>query len=290
MHDSSEGKPAFRAIVILVCFLTCGLAVQLDAAVRKHGDIHHPLHERYWWLDEIRAAAQALARARDGRAAQWPDMTVAAGSGTLPAPKVATAIRTDGRLDEAAWRSATSFPVGPIFADWRQGPFMLQVSACCDDSKLYLAIESPRDLSDLGTVFGAGALFAQYKHWYEPCFYAFKKGQAPRWHGPTNERTVWEHDKPHINDLHPTMKPVALIEYQVLNNTKGSDIVLDLFGGSGSTLISCQKTGRHCRMMELDPIYCDVIIKRWQDFTGKKAVLLGGKSFKKVGKKRKKYG
>jgi site-specific DNA-methyltransferase (adenine-specific) len=67
---------------------------------------------------------------------------------------------------------------------------------------------------------GAGALFAQYKHWYEPCFYAFKRGQAPRWHGPTNERTVWEHDKPTVNDLHPTMKPLALIERSITNATE----------------------------------------------------------------------
>jgi site-specific DNA-methyltransferase (adenine-specific) len=69
------------------------------------------------------------------------------------------------------------------------------------------------------------------------------------------------------------MKPVELMEYQILNNTKGSDIVLDLFGGSGSTLIACEKTGRVNRSMELDPKYCDVIVKRWEDFTGKKAVL-----------------
>ena len=69
------------------------------------------------------------------------------------------------------------------------------------------------------------------------------------------------------------MKPVALMEYQVLNNTKGHDCVLDLFGGSGSTLIACEKTARDCRIMELDPKYCDVIIKRWQDFTGQEATL-----------------
>ncbi|MHC4146008.1 MAG: hypothetical protein ACYSWW_28390 [Planctomycetota bacterium] len=145
MRDSSEGKATFKAVEILVCFLAGSMAVQLAAAearsvpsdVRQHGDIRSSLHERYWWLDEIRTAAQALARARDGRAAQWPDMIVAAGTGTLPAPQVTTAIRTDGRLDEAAWRSATSFPVGPIFADWRHGPFMLQVSACCDETGLY---------------------------------------------------------------------------------------------------------------------------------------------------------
>jgi site-specific DNA-methyltransferase (adenine-specific) len=69
------------------------------------------------------------------------------------------------------------------------------------------------------------------------------------------------------------MKPVELMEYQILNNTKGQDIVLDLFGGSGSTMIAAEKIGRCARLMELDPKYCDVIVKRWEDFTGKQAVL-----------------
>lgn len=69
------------------------------------------------------------------------------------------------------------------------------------------------------------------------------------------------------------MKPVALIEYPITNSSRGSDLVLDLFGGSGSTLIACEKTGRHARLMELDPRYCDVIIRRWQDFTGGAALL-----------------
>ena len=70
------------------------------------------------------------------------------------------------------------------------------------------------------------------------------------------------------------MKPVELFSYQMLNNTKGGDIVLDSFGGSGTTMIAAEKHGRHARLMELDPKYCDVIVKRWEDFTGKKAVLL----------------
>jgi DNA modification methylase len=69
------------------------------------------------------------------------------------------------------------------------------------------------------------------------------------------------------------MKPVELFEYQILNNTKGSDLVLDSFGGSGTTLIACEKNGRIARLMELDPKYCDVIVRRWQEFTGKKAML-----------------
>jgi DNA modification methylase len=79
------------------------------------------------------------------------------------------------------------------------------------------------------------------------------------------------------NDLHPTMKPVELVQRAVENSSKSRDIVLDPFGGSGSTLIACEKTGRSACLIELDPIYCDVIIRRWQEFTGKSATLDGGK-------------
>ena len=72
------------------------------------------------------------------------------------------------------------------------------------------------------------------------------------------------------------MKPVALLAYQIANNTKGEDIALDLFGGSGTTLVACEQLGRKCYMMELDPKYCDVIIKRWEELTGNKAELLSG--------------
>ena len=73
--------------------------------------------------------------------------------------------------------------------------------------------------------------------------------------------------------VHPTQKPVELIEKAINNSSKGQDVVIDVFGGSGSTLIACEKTNRYCRMMELDPKYCDVIVKRWEEFTGKEAVL-----------------
>lgn len=81
-----------------------------------------------------------------------------------------------------------------------------------------------------------------------------------------------EFDKPSRNGEHPTMKPVALFEYQMLNNTKGGDLVLDSFGGSGTTLVAAEKNGRTALLMELDPRYCDVIVKRWQEFTGKQAI------------------
>lgn len=112
-------------------------------------------------------------------------------------------------------------------------------------------------------------------HWkHEPCLYGWKAGAAHSWTTDRKQTTVLEFNRPTKSTLHPTMKPVALIEYQVKNNTKKKQVVLDTFGGSGSTLIACEKTGRLSMSMELDPIYCDVIVTRWEEFTGKKAELL----------------
>jgi DNA modification methylase len=110
----------------------------------------------------------------------------------------------------------------------------------------------------------------QWKH--EPCLYGWKEGAGHLWAADRKQTTILEFDKPSRNGEHPTMKPVALFEYQLLNNSKGGDIVLDSFGGSGTTMIAAEKNGRHARLMELDPKYCDVIVTRWQDFTGQKAV------------------
>jgi len=111
-------------------------------------------------------------------------------------------------------------------------------------------------------------------HWkHEPCLYGWKEGAGHLWATDRKQTTILEFDKPSRNGEHPTMKPVALFEYQMLNNTKGGDIILDSFGGSGTTLLAAEKNGRIAYVMELDPKYCDVIVKRWEDFTGKKAVL-----------------
>lgn len=112
-----------------------------------------------------------------------------------------------------------------------------------------------------------------YHFRHEPCIYGWKEGAAHLWAADRKQTTILEFDRPSRNAEHPTMKPVALFEYQMLNNTKGGDIILDSFGGSGTTLIAAEKNGRVSRLMELDPKYCDVIVKRWQQFTGKKAIL-----------------
>ena len=110
---------------------------------------------------------------------------------------------------------------------------------------------------------------------YEPIWYGWKDG-APRLM-PLEDRKqadVWDIDRPTKSELHPTTKPIALLETAINNSSKPANIVLDLFGGSGSTMIAAEKIGRHARLMELDPKYCDVIVKRWEDFTGEKAELL----------------
>ena len=114
---------------------------------------------------------------------------------------------------------------------------------------------------------------ADYQRQYEPILYGWKQGSDHFWCGDRDQADVWFYNKPRVNDLHPTMKPVELVERAVKNSSKSRDIVLDLFGGSGTTAIACEKTNRHARLMELDPKFVDVIVKRWEDFTGKKAVL-----------------
>lgn len=112
---------------------------------------------------------------------------------------------------------------------------------------------------------------ADYQRQYEPILYGWKDGAQHYWCGARDQGDVWQIKKPHKNDLHPTMKPVELMERAVRNSSKTRDIVLDPFGGSGTTLIACEKSGRRARLIELDPKYVDVIVKRWQDFSGKQA-------------------
>lgn len=110
----------------------------------------------------------------------------------------------------------------------------------------------------------------QWKH--EPCLYGWTEGASHTWNSDRKQTTVLEFDKPRKNGEHPTMKPVELFQYQIENSSKPGQIVLDSFGGSGTTVIACERSNRKARLMELDPKYCDVIVKRWEDFTGNTAV------------------
>lgn len=112
-------------------------------------------------------------------------------------------------------------------------------------------------------------------HWkHEPCLYGWKDGASHLWNSDRKQTTVLDFDRPIKNDLHPTMKPIQLFDYQIRNSSKEGDSVLDLFGGSGTTLMACEQNERNAYVMELDPKYVDVIIDRWEKFTGEKAVLL----------------
>jgi len=113
---------------------------------------------------------------------------------------------------------------------------------------------------------------SDYMSKYEPIFYGWT-GDNHNFYGGNNGMDIWEVKRTAKNDLHPTMKPVELIEKALEDASKSGNTVLDLFGGSGSTMIACEKLGRKARLMELDPKYCDVIVKRWEDFTGKQAIL-----------------
>jgi len=119
---------------------------------------------------------------------------------------------------------------------------------------------------------------SDYQRQYEPILYGWKQGTDHFWCGARDQGDVWFVNKPRVNDLHPTMKPVELVERAIQNSSKSRDIVLDCFGGSGTTLIACEKTGRQARLIELDPKYCDVIVKRWEEFTGKEATHLKEKT------------
>lgn len=120
---------------------------------------------------------------------------------------------------------------------------------------------------------GLGAFMSQYIPNYEPCIYALKDKGKVKWNGASNEKTVWELPKDSRNDYHPTQKPVELSVRAIKNSSDKKDVVYDCFLGSGATLIGAEKTNRKCYGMELDEHYCDVIINRWQNYTGKKAIL-----------------
>jgi DNA modification methylase len=115
------------------------------------------------------------------------------------------------------------------------------------------------------------AMNAQYKPRHEPCLYFKPKGSTLRWCGSTTEATVWDQARDGINEFHPTQKPIALASKAIGNHD--AKTVLEMFGGSGSTLIACEQLGRKCYAMEISPKYCDVIIQRWENATGQKAVL-----------------
>jgi len=131
--------------------------------------------------------------------------------------------------------------------------------------------------------------FGRYKFQHEPIFYVHVAGQKDAWYGDKTQSTVWQEKKPAANRLHPTAKPIELIDRALTNSSKSGDIVVDLFGGSGSTLIACERRNRRARLMEIDPKYADCIVRRWQEYSGQKATLEGdGRCFEEIARERQK--
>ena len=129
--------------------------------------------------------------------------------------------------------------------------------------------------------------FGRYKFQHEPIFYGHVAGQKDAWYGDRSQSTLWEENKPAANREHPTAKPVALAERGIRNSSQAGEVIVDLFGGSGSTLIASERCGRKCRSMEIDARYVDVIVRRWQGYTGRLAVLAGdGRCFEEVAQQR----
>lgn len=125
--------------------------------------------------------------------------------------------------------------------------------------------------------------WSDYHRQHEPILYGWKKGNDHYWCGARDQGDVWHINRPHLQTLHPTMKPVELVEKAILNSSKTQDIVLDPFGGSGTTMIAAENLNRQARLIELDPKYVDVIVERWQEATGKTAKHAEtGKKFKKA--------
>ncbi|WP_363798441.1 site-specific DNA-methyltransferase [Lysobacter firmicutimachus] len=184
----------------------------------------------------------------------------------------------------------------PILNDNLGGDFGAFLEACCTQivaltkGAIYIAMSSS-ELDRLQTAFraagGRWSTFviwaknkftlghADYQRQYEPILYGWRDGTERYWCGARDQGDVWFIDRTSKNDLHPTMKPVALVERAIRNSSKSRDLVLDPFGGSGTTMIACEKAGRRARLIELDPKYVDVIVRRWQGHTGQAAIRQG---------------
>jgi DNA modification methylase len=124
---------------------------------------------------------------------------------------------------------------------------------------------------------------SDYQRQYEPILYGWRKGTDHFWCGARDQGDIWFIKRPASSPEHPTTKPVQLVERAIRNSSKTRDTILDPFGGSGTTMIACEKSGRQARLIELEPKYCDVIVRRWQAFAGREAKLESdGKSYRDV--------
>lgn len=206
-----------------------------------------------------------------------PPYNVAYQGGTKDALQIKNDNLSDGEfgqfLKDAFYAGNTVIRDGAVFYIWHADSEGFNFHAACKNAGWKVR----QSLIWVKNNFVLGRKDYQLKH--EPCLYGWKDGAAHFWNSDRKQTSVMEFDKPLRNGEHPTMKPVALFDYLIKNNTKHGDVCLDLFGGSGTTIIACEQNGRVARSMELDEHYCDVIIKRWQELTGEQAVRDDGVAF-----------
>ncbi len=112
---------------------------------------------------------------------------------------------------------------------------------------------------------------SDYQRQYEPIIYGWREGAKHHWCGDRDQGDVWRFDKPTASPLHPTMKPLPLVQRAIENSSCPGELVLDTFLGSGTSLIACERSGRICYGIELEPVYVDVAVARWESFSGEKA-------------------
>lgn len=169
----------------------------------------------------------------------------------------------------SAFRNANNAMVdGGSFYCWLASREVVNFSNALNDSGLSVKQELVWNKNSLVM----GRQDYQWKH--EPCLYGWKDGGSHRWFGDRKQTTVIDWDRPVKSDIHPTMKPVGLFAYLIGNSSARGGVVLDLFGGSGTTIIACEQTSRRAYVMEYDPRYVDATIQRWESLTGKKAKLI----------------
>ena len=249
---------------------------EIDEAQTKLGDIYILGKHRLLCGDSTDAAA--VEKLMDGQKADIAVTDPPYNVGYTGGTKDALTIQND-KQEDSAFRQFLSaaftnmdaaMKPGAVFYIWHADSEGYNFRAACKDAGWQVRQCLIWNKNQL-------VMGRQDYHWkHEPCLYGWKEGAAHLWASDRKQTTILCFDRPQKNAEHPTMKPVALLAYQIANNTKGEDIALDLFGGSGTTLVACEQLGRKCYMMELDPKYCDVIIKRWEELTGNKAELWSG--------------
>ena len=249
---------------------------EIDEAKTKLGDIYILGKHRLMCGDSTDAAA--VEKLMDGQKADIavtdPPYNVGYTGGTKDALTIQNDKQEDSAFRQFLSAAFTNMDVamkpGAVFYIWHADSEGYNFRAACKEAGWQVRQCLIWNKNQL-------VMGRQDYHWkHEPCLYGWKEGAAHLWASDRKQTTILCFDRPQKNAEHPTMKPVALLAYQIANNTKGEDIALDLFGGSGTTLVACEQLGRKCYMMELDPKYCDVIIKRWEKLTGNKAKLCSG--------------